>query len=109
LISRERYGYKSWWAPFIVEPTQAISFVMSRKMLLGIRERAERSSLFPLVVGEAVGREELHDVASLYGVDLGGRAAGWNAGLVAARRHEIHARRRESQRAPRTTTPTQVA
>jgi hypothetical protein len=44
LISRERYGYKRWWAPFVVEPTQAMSFVMSRKMLLGIRERAERAS-----------------------------------------------------------------
>jgi hypothetical protein len=42
LISRERYGYKRWWAPFVVEPTQAASFVMSRKMLLGIRDRAER-------------------------------------------------------------------
>jgi hypothetical protein len=45
LLSRERYGYKRWWAPFVVEPTQAISFVMSRKMLLGIRERAERSPM----------------------------------------------------------------
>jgi hypothetical protein len=42
LISRERYGYKRWWAPFVVEPTQAASFVMSRKMLIGIRDRAER-------------------------------------------------------------------
>jgi hypothetical protein len=45
LLSRERYGYRRWWAPFVVEPTQAISFVMSRKMLLGIRDRAERSPL----------------------------------------------------------------
>jgi hypothetical protein len=43
LLSRERYGYKRWWAPFLVEPTQVASFVMSRKMLLGIRDRAERS------------------------------------------------------------------
>jgi hypothetical protein len=42
LLSRERYGYKRWWAPLVVEPTQAISFVMSRKMLLGIRDRAEQ-------------------------------------------------------------------
>jgi hypothetical protein len=47
LLSRERYGYKRWWAPLVVEPTQAASFVMSRKMLLGIRDRAEK---------------ELHDV-----------------------------------------------
>jgi hypothetical protein len=61
LLSRERYGYKRWWAPFVVEPTQAASFVMSRKMLLGIRDRAERS---PLVVptDQAFERKELHDV-----------------------------------------------
>jgi hypothetical protein len=51
LLSRERYGYKRWWAPFVVEPTQAISFVMSRKMLLGIRDRAERSPLSHRVRG----------------------------------------------------------
>jgi hypothetical protein len=49
LLSRERYGYKRWWAPVVVEPTQAISFVMSRKMLLGIRDRAERSPMSPSV------------------------------------------------------------
>jgi hypothetical protein len=47
LLSRERYGYRRWWAPLVVEPTQAISFVMSRKMLLGIRDRAERSPRSP--------------------------------------------------------------
>ncbi len=47
LLSRERYGYKRWWAPLVVEPTQAISFVMSRKMLLGIRDRAERRPVSP--------------------------------------------------------------
>jgi hypothetical protein len=51
LLSRERYGYKRWWAPCVVEPTQAISFVMSRKMLLGIRDRAERSPLSHRVRG----------------------------------------------------------
>jgi hypothetical protein len=61
LLSRERYGYKRWWAPFVVEPTQAASFVMSRKMLLGIRDRAERG---PLVAAcdQAVQQRELHDV-----------------------------------------------
>jgi hypothetical protein len=61
LLSRERYGYRRWWAPFVVEPTQAASLVMSRRMLLGIRDRAERS---PLVAqsDQAVQREELHDV-----------------------------------------------
>jgi len=42
LLVRERYEYKRWWAPLIVEPTEAISYVMSQKMLRGIRDRAER-------------------------------------------------------------------
>jgi hypothetical protein len=64
LISRERYGYNRWWAPFVVEPTQAISFVMSRKMLLGIRDRAERAPLSPPLADEPVERKELHNVGS---------------------------------------------
>jgi hypothetical protein len=47
LLSRERYGYRRWWAPLVVEPTQAISFAMSRKMLLGIRDRAEGAARVP--------------------------------------------------------------
>jgi hypothetical protein len=42
LIVRERYAYARPWARLIVEPAEAISFVMSRKMLRGIKERAER-------------------------------------------------------------------
>jgi hypothetical protein len=42
LLVRERYEYKRPWAPLIVEPTEALSFVMSQKMLRGIRDRAER-------------------------------------------------------------------
>jgi hypothetical protein len=64
LLSRERYGYRRWWAPFVVEPTQAISFVMSRKMLLGIRDRAEGDSVFPAGAGESVAHEELRGVGS---------------------------------------------
>lgn len=41
LLVRERYGYKRSWAALLVEPVQAVSFVMSRKMLRGIRDRAE--------------------------------------------------------------------
>lgn len=41
LISRERYEYPRWWAPLVVEPASAVSFVMSRRMLHGIAERAE--------------------------------------------------------------------
>jgi hypothetical protein len=50
LVSRERYGYLRWWAPLVVEPTSVISFVMSRRMLRGIAERAERART-PAVVG----------------------------------------------------------
>jgi hypothetical protein len=42
LLVRERYAYKRPWARLIVEPTEAISFVMSQKMLRGIKSRAER-------------------------------------------------------------------
>jgi hypothetical protein len=41
LLIRERYGYERWWAPLIVEPVEVVSFVMHRKMLRGIRARAE--------------------------------------------------------------------
>jgi hypothetical protein len=44
LLARERYAYKRSWAPFIIEPVAVISFVMSQKMLRGIRDRAERAS-----------------------------------------------------------------
>jgi len=42
LLVRERYGYSRPWAWLIVEPAEAVSFVMSQKMLRGIRDRAER-------------------------------------------------------------------
>jgi hypothetical protein len=64
LLSRERYGYRRWWAAFVVDPTQAISFLMSRRMLLGIRDRAERDSLFPAHAGDSVALRELHGVSS---------------------------------------------
>ncbi len=41
LLVRERYAYKRPWARILVEPTELISFVMSQKMLRGIRDRAE--------------------------------------------------------------------
>jgi hypothetical protein len=44
LVSRERYEYLRWWSALVVEPTSLISFVMSRKMLRGIAERAERAA-----------------------------------------------------------------
>lgn len=45
LVSRERYEYLTWWAALVVEPASVVSFVMSRKMLHGIAERAERGVL----------------------------------------------------------------
>jgi hypothetical protein len=43
LIVRERYGYTRRWARFMVEPLTVVSFLMSRRMLRGIRDRAEQS------------------------------------------------------------------
>ena len=42
LVVRERYGYARRWAALIVEPAELISFVMSTRMLRGIKDRAER-------------------------------------------------------------------
>ena len=44
LIARERYAYTRRWARFIVEPVEVIDFVMTQKMLRGIRSRAERAA-----------------------------------------------------------------
>ena len=41
LLVRERYAYTRRWSPFLVEPVEAVSFLMSQKMLRGIRDRAE--------------------------------------------------------------------
>jgi hypothetical protein len=44
LIARERYAYTQPWARLIVEPVEVIGFVMTQKMLRGIRSRAERTA-----------------------------------------------------------------
>ena len=44
LLVRERYAYTRPWARLIVEPTEVLSFVMSQKMLRGIKARAERQA-----------------------------------------------------------------
>ena len=44
LVVRERYGYTRPWAPLLIEPVELVSFVMTQKMLRGIRARAERSA-----------------------------------------------------------------
>ena len=43
LLVRERYTYTRPWARLVVEATEVISFVMSQKMLRGIKGRAERT------------------------------------------------------------------
>jgi hypothetical protein len=43
LVVRERYRYLRWWAPWLVEPVEFISLVMSQRMVRGIKERAERA------------------------------------------------------------------
>ena len=42
LLVRERYAYTRPWARFVVEPAEAVSFVMTQKMLRGIKNRAEQ-------------------------------------------------------------------
>lgn len=44
LVVRERYAYTLWWARLMVEPLTVVSFLMSRRMLHGIRDRAEQTS-----------------------------------------------------------------
>jgi hypothetical protein len=44
LLVRERYAYTRPWARLLVEPAAAVSFVMSQKMLRGIRDRAENTA-----------------------------------------------------------------
>jgi hypothetical protein len=45
LVMRERYGYTRWWAGLLIEPVELVSFVMSRRMLQGIKQRSERATL----------------------------------------------------------------
>jgi hypothetical protein len=47
LLVRERYAYTRPWARLIVEPAEVVSFVMSQKMLRGIKDRAERTAALP--------------------------------------------------------------
>jgi hypothetical protein len=41
LVVRERYLYTRRWVAAVVEPVEMLSFVMSRRMLRGIRDRVE--------------------------------------------------------------------
>jgi hypothetical protein len=42
LVVRERYAYLTDWAGALVEPVELVSFLMSQRMLRGIRDRAEQ-------------------------------------------------------------------
>jgi hypothetical protein len=55
LLVRERFRYARWWVPLLVEPVELLSFVMSQKMLRGIKQRAEAQSQ-PAMVAEAIGQ-----------------------------------------------------
>ena len=44
LVVRERYTYLERWAAVLVEPIELVSFLMSARMLRGIRDRAERGT-----------------------------------------------------------------
>jgi hypothetical protein len=44
LVVRERYAYTKWWSRLMVEPLTVVSFLMSRRMLHGIRDRAEQGN-----------------------------------------------------------------
>lgn len=41
LIVRERYSYLTPWAPLMVEPIEWLSFLMTQRMLRGIKSQAE--------------------------------------------------------------------
>jgi hypothetical protein len=43
LLVRERYAYTQRWASLLMEPVAVVAFVMSQRMLRGIRDRAERA------------------------------------------------------------------
>ena len=47
LLVRERYAYKHSWTPLLVEPVELISFIMTQKMMRGIRDRAEKAKAAP--------------------------------------------------------------
>ena len=47
VLVRERYGYTRPWAPLLVELVEVFSFIMTQKMLRGIRDRAQRTSAAP--------------------------------------------------------------
>ena len=58
LLVRERYGYTRWWAPALVELVAVVSFVMTQRMLRGIKDRAEREAMMAATGRTRVGPVE---------------------------------------------------
>jgi hypothetical protein len=48
LVVREQYAYLTNWAALLVEPVEMVSFLMTERMLRGIRNRAEGSVTMPV-------------------------------------------------------------
>jgi hypothetical protein len=63
LLVRERYAYQRRWARLVTEPSEAVSFLMTVKMLRGIRRRAEggrrRSQPAEHLFGDEAQREKI--------------------------------------------------
>jgi hypothetical protein len=111
-----RYELRCWRDGVIPDVAEAVE---SPRRLSDDPEVARRLlALVPCVPMPVWGRDELRAgemwnsnsviawLIAQAGIDAeaiepppGGRAPGWNAGLVVARRHEVHARQRTSQRA----------
>jgi hypothetical protein len=77
LVIRERYLFTKRWALLIVAPVLAVSFVMTRKMLHGIRARAEQnvSDIPPTTAAVASSSELLGTGVYLYWLPLGAGAS----------------------------------
>ncbi|MDQ1422533.1 MAG: hypothetical protein QOD72_31 [Acidimicrobiaceae bacterium] len=78
LVIRERYAFTKRWASLIVDPVLFVSFVMTRKMLNGIRARVERRSSLRVPAANAPSdppaREFLAAGVYLYWLPLGAGA-----------------------------------
>jgi hypothetical protein len=75
LVARERYRYLRWWAPLLVEPVEFISLVMSRRMLRGIKERAERAVVASPTSGASEAATRIRRPVSVRGPVRGEHAA----------------------------------
>lgn len=47
LLARERYAYTRRWSALLVEPVEMVSFLMTQRMLRGIKHRAELRGTAP--------------------------------------------------------------